>query len=1622
MPVILGNASRPSFDAAGAMLQNKQIETQKAIALAQIRAANARAAMGMAENAMGMANANSQRDQDRAAQERARQQQQAMAQRNAQITRGNKLAQDVARENQKWRDFINQWKLKGMTHSPDQMMDLMEVDRELNDLIDKYNKAVRGNDHTVADALLGEMLNVQQKRWKHQPETVIPKQIEEIDGQKFVRDANGNLREIGISAEKLNDARNKANADHALKVKHEAAENVERAVKLFDLLWKGGTDWNTSADSAFKAHGTDPVGGIRKMPNEDGYKFLSPASANADWAKEKYFIDKKADFEKEIRDANRKAGVAGESLPYPDEKAAVDKLYQPYESLEQKWRASQPGSQQPQVSQQQSVEPSIPQAVQEALDYIQKVTDWVTPSKEYPNGRTIPAAQLEITKKALSESNAIVKKYQTENGIATEPAAQAPAQPAAQQPAPQQAPQAQEQPAAPAKKAGPFSGKIISSMGGGGMGGTLAMGSSLSGLASGAWDSMTKPSTARSASLATGPNASTDGDKVDRLDGFRQRMEAWVKRNPIPSTQGLYQPVKDGNSRDFTNKPLYKGGALGPAKFPMTAAEFTARQEAERAQQEQLDLEAGVGGSGSTAGPGLASPSWSNGPGATRGVGPALDPKAYQQALNELAQWEKANPGKDVSSFRQALSESLQRGDRNLQLNRGYKSLNAIDAKTGNVPGGIGSQANAPTPGLHRGGIPSHLTPEALKQASDQIDKAISEGVAPKNLSQGAKDLLSRNKQVVEFEREFAKTLARNGASVETSIKAAQQLSRLDKIALKTLSGLGTLSRIMGHVGNALTALGWAGSILQTPSKHLDNRVRDWAAQRMAAENGLADAFGISRAEARTLSNSIDGYLKGVKPSHLKELRGRADSIVPPEKTAASPSAPSNYKPGKQKVEMDLSPFAFVNERDLRQKAIQQYSELWDKLSNTSSQRQGDKALEERSQELQRSWDDFEKYSWPQFKSEISDLAKEFAKGKGGAPTQANQNMKSFGKEVDDLGNWQRPQPTWSSPEGVTPNEWKSIQSRIGREGTESFFGSHIDKPGSYLRQGGEQRYSPGDLRQQSSENQIKVDRTEDGELKLTSGSGKEMYPTRSGLPQQLPGTTTGSRAFDQAHLEEMGLTPKEAAKQEQERNAVTIYGLSGNGELPKKPDGGNVADAKAEAFQKTSELSQNLQTLSDEGWLSFDVKQQFENYPDGVEKLPAAKWTGKDGKQHTRNDIPTSPAGLRQFIDDVEKSKGVGKHSEEWKAAEAEAKQAAEQAKYQPRPLPEQIGPDHGQHLSPQAQEAHLRSPKPASRQEFGEAYKEKFGGDATDEDYQNYLDAREAVRSQLPKSAGDTAPGNLYLDPKTGELKQNDGAKGRKVPDDEPLPRGYDQTVPLPKAEQLGGPRGRQPVPREQQIQGGMNAEEIRQGHAAARAKQAAEDAVNPLKQKLDRMGPIPDGRGAMPPIQKRLAPRPIDRRDFQVPPAGMPAGAGVQGRASYTPTFDDFSSQGQFAQSLNLGQRQLPDYNNATAMNPLGNTYWPQQETPQYMPQQQYQPSYASPQYEQPLSFYEPQYSQPSFDYMPQSFDFQPSYNPVGPSYDFGYQNANLGSFSNYYGDSGNYYGGGYSDGLSDYSGYA
>lgn len=482
---------------------------------------------------------------------------------------------------------------------------------------------------------------------------------------------------------------------------------------------------------------------------------------------------------------------------------------------------------------------------------------------------------------------------------------------------------------------------------------------------------------------------------------------------------------------------------------------------------------------------------------------------------------------------------------------------------------------------------------------------------------------------------------------------------------------------------------------------------------------------------------------------------------------------------------------------------------------------------------------------------------------------------------------------------------------------------------------------------------------------------------------------------------------------------AVKFYGLSGNGEHPKTADGEPASEAATfTARSKTIQLNDAMQQLDAKGELPPSLLEFPDKFPAWVTRLPAAKWTDKQGKEHHRNDVPTDEEGLQNLANEISKSKEIGKYSPEAKAAQQGEQPAAE-------------GDDNAEFLPPSAsafapemQEDHLRRQKPPTKEAFEKSLRDNALTPQPGE-YEDYLKAREEVRSKMPRSADTTAPGNLFLD-KDGKLKQSDGKNGKPFPKDQPLPPGYRGLVPQPNQQPFQGqPQGQRQAPQQRQV-GPMD---IARGAAAARRNQAAEDARNPRQQLLDQMDrqKLEDARnfGQPPPVQKRLAPRPLDRKDFQIPQPGVPAGAGIQGRASFTPTFDDFSSQGQFPQrqfpSLDLGGNQ-PDFNNAIASSGFSPQYLPSQSS--FQPT--YQSSYAQPSFDQPFNYYEaPQYEQPYFQ--PQfdnfsNYQFQPQFEPVNyPSFPF---DPYVGGFDNFYGvdGGGDFYGGGYGDGAYDYSSFA
>lgn len=1624
MPVALGQVSRNIYDAAGALLQNKQIETQKAIALAQIRAANQRAALGAAQSALGAANANNERAKDRQLQQQRDAEQRRLQQEYQRKSRLQQLLEAINKENERWLREVDRMRQRGFMHNPGQQAEIDAIDRKHDEFVDLINEKISRGDMAAAEAIAMQLQNEQKKRWKYAPRTEIPPEFKEVDGQKLMRDAQGNwepIRNFAQDAAAKIERDNQAHADRQATIR---ASITKTASEVFQRAYSTGTDYNTAADLEDKhlqSNGLPPTGMPRKSAGDPGYYMNDPNKLSQSEKR----LEKDTDYLRTRRDK-----IMDELRNQPDEKTGLPRTWKPgarekafdeiwkgggYADLEQRVESERRSQSQAATIQPVS-EIQIPQDVVEAKAFLDKVTamresGWRSPD---PQGLM----------KSLKEANAILKGYESQNpgklsALPSAPsratqAQQAPAvPPQAQgvrpQPAPQQAPQAAQPPVAPAPQ-GPFrKGNFLngprapqtSSLSGSGLGRLAMMGDPLSGL----YERGEPAQAPRDTALATAPDASAkaSGEVEDQV-GFIEKMKAWLERNPQPSS--AYMGVKGTTNPNQSAYPTYQkdgrvfGGDLPPQGVPVGQYQL---------QKTLGDVQSRSQGGYQSAG--SAIPGFRGG-----GVAPQLNPSAFSQALSELDDWEKANPGQDVSAIRKAIGEA---------------SSKLPDVFGEGVPFDSKFQ-----PKPYQG-----MSPSEIESFDKMVESLVRKTAKPS-------DPVSKIAQQTKALSEIGKNMIENGASRSTAIEATKQIAKANaSTGGKLLGGLSTGLRSVGGLGNALSILGFAASHLQDTKQFLDQQFRDWAVNRMAAENNQADQFGIPRSEARRLSNSIDGYAKGLDQGHLSQMRAKADKMVPPvPQSQSQTTAPSEVaKSRPQTPQMTVSPFAFVNESELRQRMIDQFLDRKDALPNRGRTEQGgeQERLEQKTQEIQRSWDDVNKYPWEKFKQAVADLASSWADSKGGPSNRANDDLRQLSKDARNVGDWSKDQPSWTKPRIPLPDsapasdifdkrkttisdaEWKKLQNQVGNQERQGFFGPHFDKPGSYTRRDGEQRYNPDASRQQSNQNQIQVARDADGNVKLTNGAGQEML-MRPGLKGELfPGSESGASSAGR----ELTADREYNAQQKLESQAVTFLGLSGNGQHPGE-DGKPATEAENfTARSKTTQLNDTMRQLDAKGELPPSLLEFPDKFPSWVTRLPAATWRDKDGKEHHRNDVPTDEEGLQNLVNEISKQKEIGKYSPEAKAAE-KAAQEGEQPAAEGDPNADQA-PVSASLLSPEMQEHHLRTPKPPTKEAFEKGLRDN-GLQPQPGEYEEYLQARQAVRSapQVTGGKDGTAPGNLFLD-KDGTLKQSDGKSGKPFGKDQPLPPGYKSLVPQPNQQPFQGqPQQQGQRPQQRQV-GPMD---IARGAAEARRKQAAEDARNPRQQLLDQMDrqKLEDARnfGQPPPVQKRIAPRPLDRKDFQIPQPGVPAGAGIQGRASFTPpTFDDFSPQGQFPQqsfpSLGLGSSQ-PNYDNSIASSGF---------SPQYLPQSQsfqptYQPQYAQPSFDQPFTSYQaPQYEQPYFQPQFDNFSYQPQFEPVGQNYfpDFNYSpqptfTPFFDSPGIYYESSPGYYAPGDYGGYGDYSGLA
>lgn len=395
-----------------------------------------------------------------------------------------------------------------------------------------------------------------------------------------------------------------------------------------------------------------------------------------------------------------------------------------------------------------------------------------------------------------------------------------------------------------------------------------------------------------------------------------------------------------------------------------------------------------------------------------------------------------------------------------------------------------------------------------------------------------------------------------------------------------------------------------------------------------------------------------------------------------------------------------------------------------------------------------------------------------------------------------------------------------------------------------------------------------------------------------------FPDTPNGPAAYSlEAQMD------NEHAKRHPAENLVTAYLASPNSDIPKGQDKDSALSSSAEANQSITEAANN-------GLMPFDLKWNYDKTPEWAEKLPAFEWRNKDGKIERQSGFK----GADKLIDDVSKSMEVGKYDPATVAAENAAKeQQNAEPPATPNPLPKELTAEHINALRPENQEAYLREPVAPTRKEFDaqmrDQYGDPIGGGNYDADYQAMIDARNAVRSSMPKSVDDAAFGNLFID-KDGTLKRNDNGKPSPVKPNDPLPPGYGQRVTPPQPQQLpqvANPQG-QPAPDPRGQQAARQADILRRG--AAVRKEMINDP---------RWKPLIDNKGNFRPLPGEMQrPAPVQQKPQQL---GDPMSQRLQTQDFFPPAASSFN---QFPQQQ---QAQLPSYDNSLASLGFSSDYMPQ-----------------------------------------------------------------------------------------------
>jgi hypothetical protein len=297
MPVILGNASRPSFDAAAAMLHNKQIEYQKAIALAQIKAANARAAMGALEGLgkqlLGQANQNAQQkaqiDAQRQAQERQQQQRAAEQKQQQELAGLSMLDKRLFEMQQDWANNNAKAAAAGMK--------LSDADQKQSDKLDQQIRNVDANNTLGPAQKMQVKIQLMQDKQRLVPNEKIvtaqqqfdAQQVVDKNGNTLVGDGKGNFKPLPVDT-------------MAQKVAEQQRKSSDSAAKmLMDKDFADRMGWDEIGNIAERLYGINPTRGIPAPANWKG----KPGGALTDSQKMTLYAKFREQVENNIKDLSK---------------------------------------------------------------------------------------------------------------------------------------------------------------------------------------------------------------------------------------------------------------------------------------------------------------------------------------------------------------------------------------------------------------------------------------------------------------------------------------------------------------------------------------------------------------------------------------------------------------------------------------------------------------------------------------------------------------------------------------------------------------------------------------------------------------------------------------------------------------------------------------------------------------------------------------------------------------------------------------------------------------------------------------------------------------------------------------------------------------------------------------------------------------------------------------------------------------------------------------------------------------------------------------------------------------------------------------------------------------------